>query len=431
MKMLDKTVYIANTLTCKDRFDLIVCGGGVAGVAAALTARKRGLRVLLLEKTNILGGLATTGLVNYFVPMCNGRGKQVIFGMADEWFWASGKIGFNKTPAAWRNGEPETPPNSRMSRFYSPMIFALQLLEMIHNAGVNILFDCVLSQPVMDGKVCCGVVTESKSGREYYEAQFFIDTTGDCDLVRRSGMPYLLGKNYYTYYGYKITLDSCRRAVEKGDIAHIYAGEIHGGTANLHGNRQPPEKPLWSGTTVEDVTDYLVDNQLLLLENLKADAPFSRDLAQLPFMPQFRTTCCLQGDHVFREDVDRYVHYPDSVCVINNFERKDCLYEVRLGCLCRREFPNIAAAGRCASAEGYGWDVLRVIPPAILTGQAAAEAVVLAMEQGTAVADVDIGRLQKRLAEDDNMMIHFPDEWVPEDRCCGDIDNDIGAVHEE
>lgn len=70
-------------------------------------------------------------------------------------------------------------------------------------------------------------------------------------------------------------------------------------------------------------------------------------------------------------------------------------------------------AGRCASADGYGWDVIRVIPPAILTAQAAANAACLAIDDGCGVADVNIRKLQSML-EEENVMIHFPDEYVPE-----------------
>lgn len=410
---MGSSVKIVTELKCKDSYDVIVAGGGVAGVAAALTAKKRGLKVLLLEKSNILGGLATLGLVNYFVPMCNGRGKQIIFGLADEWFKESMKYGFDIMPKTWKNGEPEVPDGSRMSLTYSPYIFALQLTEMVKESGVDLLFDCIASEPIMDGKVCRGVVTESKSGREYYEAKAVIDTTGDADIIRRSGMPHKIGKNYYTYYGKKITLDSCRKAVESNDISQAYVG-VFGGTINLYGDKQPEDKPLWSGTTVEEVTDYLVDNQTFMLSKLKKEDRKSRDIAWFPLMPQFRTTCCLEGDYVFKEE-DKYKHFEDSVCAINDFDRRDFLYEIPLRSLTRKDFPNIVAAGRCASGEGYGRDLIRVIPPAILTGQAAAEAVVLSLESGRAVAEVDIATLQQRLEKDDNIMIHFPDELVPED----------------
>ena len=65
-------------------YDIIVAGGGVAGIAAALASSREGKRVLLIEKSCILGGLATIGLINLFVPLCNGRGKQIISGMAEE-----------------------------------------------------------------------------------------------------------------------------------------------------------------------------------------------------------------------------------------------------------------------------------------------------------------------------------------------------------
>ena len=65
------------TIPAAKKYDLIVCGGGVAGAAAALSGRRQGLSVLLLEGQCVLGGLATSGLVNYWVPLCNGRGKYI------------------------------------------------------------------------------------------------------------------------------------------------------------------------------------------------------------------------------------------------------------------------------------------------------------------------------------------------------------------
>ena len=131
-------------------------------------------------------------------------------------------------------------------------------------------------------------------------------------------------------------------------------------------------------------------------------------------MPQFRTTAHIKGDYSLKV-ADAYRHFDDSVCAINDFEHRDHLFEVPLRTLVRKDFPNIITAGRSADGTGYGWDLLRVIPPAILTGQAAGEAATLAIKDSVSVSDVNIRSLQSKL-EKENVMIHFPDSYVPEDR---------------
>ena len=240
-----------------------------------------------------------------------------------------------------------------------------------------------------------------------------IDVTGDCDVLRRAGMPTVSGTNFFTYIGYLINLESCAAAAESGNIRKAYKG-VCGGSVNLYGDNQPADVPQWSGLTVEEVSDYLIRNQRLMLKNLKKTDRNSRDVVMLPLMPQFRTTCHIAGDYTFTVG-DAYKHFDDSVCAINDFDHKDHLFEVPLRTLCRHDYPNMLTAGRSACGDGYGWDLLRVIPPAILTGQAAAEAACLAIDTGVGVADVDIGKLQNTL-EGDNIMIHFPDSYVPEDK---------------
>ena len=401
------------TFPVRRNYDLIVAGGGVAGCAAAVTAAKRGVSVLLIEKSNILGGLGTLGLVNLFVPMCNGRGKQIIFGLAEEWLRLSARLGYDTIPAPWKNGEPTEPTEVRYTQRYSPYIFAMQLSQEVRAAGVDLLLDCQGTEAVMDGKVCRGVITDSKSGLELYGCRFLIDTTGDADLMRRAGLPCAAGQNYYSYFGKQISLDSIRKALESGNIAKAFTS-FSGGKINLFGDHQPEDVPRWSGLTVEEVTDYLVTNQDAMLAKLSEEDRTAREIAMLPLMPNFRTTCRLQGDYTFTVG-DAYRHFDDSVCAINDFEHRDHLFEIPLRALCRADTPNILTAGRSVSAAGYGWDLVRVIPPAILTGQAAGEAAALALSGGTSAAEVDIRTLQRRL-EAGNVMIHFPDSYVPEDR---------------
>jgi hypothetical protein len=240
-----------------------------------------------------------------------------------------------------------------------------------------------------------------------------IDTTGDCDILRAAGVPVVKGQNFFTYYARMLTLDSCKRALERGKISEAVKS-VYGGNINLWGDGQPEDVPRWSGTTVDEVTDYLVTNQLLMLKNIRQHGKEGVDVTHFPLMPQFRTTCRIDGDYTFSVG-DAYRHFDDSVGAINDFEHRDHLFEVPYRSLVRHDYPNIITAGRSASGKGYGWDLLRVIPPAIITGQAAGEAAALALKSNTGVAFVDIKKLQSNL-EAGNVMIHFPDEYIPEDR---------------
>ena len=109
-----KHIFFQEEIPVREKsYDVIVAGAGVAGLAAALTARRAGKSVLLIEKSTMLGGLATLGLINLFVPMCNGRGTQIIYGLAEEFLRYSVRYGWAKIPDEWRNGEPATPTEVR------------------------------------------------------------------------------------------------------------------------------------------------------------------------------------------------------------------------------------------------------------------------------------------------------------------------------
>ncbi len=408
----------------KGHYDIIVAGGGVAGVAAAVQAARVGKHVLLVEKSQKLGGLATLGLINLFVPMCNGRGKQIIFGMAEELLRMSITYGYGGIDPAFENGrisderlaaykaENKLPP--RYMTKYPAEIFALQLTELCVNTGVDLMFDAILSRPVLDescGSVRVkGVVLETKSGREYYSADMFVDATGDCDLVYRAGIPTAERGNFHTYLGFKISLASCKNAVESGNIQRAIGG-VSGGGSSLYGGGHPENIPLYYGTTSEEVKRYLVTNQLEMLAKLKGDDRLSRDVVTLPGMCQFRTTRRIEGDYVLKEN-DIYRHFEDSVGAINDFDRRDFLYEIPYRTLVNSKAENLITCGRTAAGDGYAWDVLRVIPPAIISGQAAGLACAQALDESKKIAEIDVKKLQRSL-EGVNVGIHFDDADVP------------------
>lgn len=407
-----KSIEVRESIPVKKHYDIIVAGGGVAGVAAAISAKRHGKEVLLIEKSMKFGGLATLGLVNLFVPMCNGRGTQIIFGMAEELLRLSVKYGYDTIPSDWQNGAPDKPTNKRYLTKFSAEIFALTLTELLVNEGVSLLFDSVVSKPVMKGCHCEGLIVENKSGREYYSADMIIDTTGDADILFRAGVPTIQGRNFFTYAGFKLTLEGCKKAVESGKInsAFSYAS---GGSASLYGDNHPKDMPYFTGTSSDDVNNYLIKNQLLMLEKIKEDDRWSRDIVTLPGMAQYRTTRCIDGDYVLQEE-DVFKHFDDSVGAICDFDRRDYLFEIPYSTMIKSGFDNLITAGRSVAGDKYAWDVLRVIPPAIISGQAAGAAASLAIDTKKSICDVDIKVLQKMQA-DANVMIHFDDSLIPED----------------
>ena len=148
-----------------------------------------------------------------------------------------------------------------------------------------------------------------------------------------------------------------------------------------------------------------------MLEKLKKTDRKTRDIVNLPGMAQVRTSRRIDGDYALQE-TDIYRHFPDSVGAICDFDRRDYLFEIPYSTLVRTGWDNLITAGRSAAADGYAWDVLRVIPPAILSGQAAGTACSLALDSDKPIWNVDIQKLQTEL-ERGGVVIHFDDRDVP------------------
>ena len=394
--------------------DVFVAGAGVAGAAAALQAARMGKKVILAEKCAALGGMATTGHVNLFEPMCNGRGTQIMKGMADEMLRMAIRYGYDDMPAEWQNGEPgQGSTNKRFVCHFSARIFALALCEELDKAGVEILFDTVVTDVEATGGHIDSVLIFNKSGYTRVKSAMFVDTTGDSDLLYMLGVPTVTQGGHHTYAGWGLSLESCRRAVEAGTVEKV-CFDMVGGDASWNGKRHPEGMPLWDGTDGDQVANYFRTNQLELLNNIRDDDRHSREVVMLPFMHQIRTTRRIDGNYTLRYEEDMYRHFDDSVGAVCDPMKRDGLFEVPFGVLVRDGFDNIITAGRSASGEGLAWNVLRVIPQAILSGQAAGVACAHAIEEGCAITDINITNLQKVMEETGNI-IHFDDALVPKE----------------
>ena len=380
----------------KQPYDVVVVGGGIAGVAASVAAARKGVRVLLLEKSIVLGGLATAGLISWYEPLCDGCGKQMIYGIGEELIKLSMKDGFDTMDPAWQNKTGEMPKKRYTNRF-SPTMFAMTLDEYLQENNVTIMLDSHAVYPVMEGNTCLGVMVESKSGREFYPAKAVIDATGDAEIMDRAGVPTVKGGNWFTFVAHYTNRELAKGFAEGGDMAAFRKWMWVGSTQR--GVGQPEGLPRMAGTTSEEITSFVLACRKAGLEKLRQEPREDRDITMLPFMPQFRTIRRIEGKTLFKG-----VHeekFPDNIGDCGDFRRAGIHCQIPYGALYNPEFTNLWAAGRIISAEeGDGWEITRVIPVCALTGQAAGTAAALCVQQGCSADALDIRLLQDTLRND-------------------------------
>lgn len=127
-------------------YDVIVAGGGIAGIAAALAAARAGKRVLLLERMFALGGLATLGLVTIYLPLCDGKGHQLSFGLAEELLKLSIREGWERDyPDTWLSGSTEHG-RQRYKVRYNAQVFAILAEQLLAEENVKILYGTTVCQ---------------------------------------------------------------------------------------------------------------------------------------------------------------------------------------------------------------------------------------------------------------------------------------------
>ena len=389
----------------RGHYDVIVCGGGVAGVAAAMAARRKGASVLLMEKAISLGGLATIGLISWYEPLCDGKGRRVMDGMPRELMELAMKYSFYTLPEDWRDGGRTSEGNARCSTHYSHSLFSLALSEWLTEAGVELLLDTCVTSALVENNHLRGVFVENKDGRGFYEAEMVVDATGDADVALRAGIPHEDGVSYLTYIAYYSDLDRAKQAVEKQDIFHIRKWMNSG--SDLWGNGHPSEIPYFHGIDAKSQTEFVLEGQRRLLDKVRGESGFKREFTTLPSMAQYRKTRRIIGDYTMVEE-DAGKVFDDSVGVAGDFVHRGVLYELPYRILYSSQVDNLFAAGRIVSATGWAWDATRVIPVAVATGQAAGAAAALCLKTGTTNHALDVSLLQSELAND-GVCIHMED----------------------
>jgi hypothetical protein len=154
--------------------DVLVVGGGIAGVMAAIASARTGGRTLLVERFGSLGGTGTAAMMNlFYVPYAASRG--LVRELFDRLIARGGAI----------PGEFVV---------YDPELYKVTALDMLSEAGVRLLLHTLVSDVIMDGRTLRGIVVESKSGRQAILSRVIVDASGDGDVAARAGAPYIKGR---------------------------------------------------------------------------------------------------------------------------------------------------------------------------------------------------------------------------------------------
>jgi hypothetical protein len=162
--------------------DVIVVGGGTTGPIAAISAARQGKRVVLIERFGSLGGNLTLGL--------NTKPSGALVGGLPLEIWnlarSVGGAGEDYV-AVVKNG------GVKIASPCDPEIMKILLTRLCADSGVQILFETVVSRPVLEERTVTGVIVESKSGRHFVAGKVVIDCSADADIATRAGAPYVLG----------------------------------------------------------------------------------------------------------------------------------------------------------------------------------------------------------------------------------------------
>ncbi|MBE6589917.1 MAG: FAD-dependent oxidoreductase [Ruminococcaceae bacterium] len=360
----------------KREHDILVIGGGIGGVSAAVAAARSGVSVLLIEKSINLGGLATRGLISWYEPLCDGEGHQMVGGIGEELIRLSASVGLEDLPARWGGKGKYPTDRHRYATHYSPTFFSVALDRWVMAAGVELVLDSHATYPVMEGKNCRGVLVEDAGGRSFYPAKMIIDATGDAAIAYRAGVECVLGDNFLSYWVHDFTYDSAKKYANDKNLAAFRRWNCAGSAAN--GTGHPAGMKCFHGDSAEEITEFILRGKEMMWKKYEGIETDQREIMTLPEMPQFRTIRHIVGKSTFLGTEDG-VDCPDSVGAIGDFRVAGTHYTIPYSTLYHPDYPNILTAGRIISATGDGWEITRVIPGCALTGEAAGVAAALAL----------------------------------------------------
>jgi glycine/D-amino acid oxidase-like deaminating enzyme len=402
--------------------DVIVAGGGSAGIAAAVAASRAGAETILVERYGSLGGMATGGLIILLLSLDDGCGRQTVGGLCQELVdrLTARSAALHPPAEQWGNPDPELveyyrryglvwgrePHAVRYSVAYDPEEFRFAANELLAEAGVRLRLHTWIARPIVADGAVQGVITESKAGREAFLAKVVVDATGDGDLFAAAGEPFGLepvhpwlwfrmgnvrgaddailgteGRFFKTLGGRFFKTLGAGRTLMPWGIADVVDRKI---------DPTSPDDLTWAELECRRRVMAVVD-ELKGVEGFE-DA-YLEDLAwQLGIYESRR----LEGRYVLGRR-DEGVSFHDAVAFTGDWVRYGVTYEIPYRCLLPQRTEQLLVAGRCLSADHRVHQATKEIPPCFATGEAAGIAAALSAATGVATSSLDVGEIRAQL----------------------------------
>ena len=406
------------------RCDVLVVGGGSAGLAAAIAAKRQGADVVLVERYGYLGGLASGGLIVLLLTLDDGAGRQVVAGLCQELVerleareacfhpprdeWGDPNAELVERYRRWGLVWGSAPHRVRYSVAYDPEEFKFVANEWVREAGVRMLYHRWASDVVVDGDRITHAVFTSKAGRQAIACDTVIDATGDGDLFVLAGEPFEL-EQVHPWLWFRMAGIDDAGAAQAGREGFFFRTVRPGQALMPWGAADRIDRRI-DATNPDDLSYAEVECRRMVMEEvdrLRGQVPGFKDayLTDVALTLGITESRRLVGRYVLRrEDLDR--PFDDVIAVTGHWTKYGCAYQIPYRSLLPQRVTNLLAAGRCISVDHRAHHATKEIPACFATGEAAGIAAALSLRRKASLAEIHVSELQRALLK--------AGAWLPE-----------------